>query len=137
MSLGDPITSRSHESHESTSNVHVPVSGSDRPATLNRDDFLRLQQAGLASGWFLVRSAHGKSYVRVGRLRWSGHQQTVARLLIGAQPGQHVRYSDGDSLNLLRPNLRVLKTRPSRRRQSNRSQPTFASRRHLRHFVQP
>jgi hypothetical protein len=90
--------------------LRVPLAGNRGDAIIDAYLLPTLQAAGLRDGWSFNRAGNARyRYVR-GHL--SGHNTiTVARLITGAQRGQHVCYRDGNPLNLRESNLYLVRGR--------------------------
>lgn len=86
--------------------VLVPLSNHPKPAKLFKEDFIRLEEAGLGLAWTFNPNGRGRhSYVRAYVAGVRGALVTVARLIVGAGAGLLVQYRDGDRLNLRADNL--------------------------------
>lgn len=72
-------------------------------------DIAVLKRADVSLNWFLNEAGTPRSYVR-GHQR-GGNTVTIARIITGARPDQHIHHLDGDRLNLRRDNLQVIKGR--------------------------
>lgn len=75
--------------------VIVPLSNSTKTVTLDAVDFESLMAKGISPRWKLSQA--GKVMV--------GDNKTVARFILGAGKGLHVKYLDNDPTNLRRNNL--------------------------------
>ena len=88
--------------------VLVPLSNHPKPAKLFKEDFIRLEEAGLGLAWtYNPNGTGGQFYVRAYVSGVRGDLVTVARLIAGAGDGLRVQYRDGDRLNLRADNLYV------------------------------
>ena len=96
-----PITISEVHSFDVRDLVQVPLGRSGLEATVDYDDYQELLALGLSPNWCLT----GGNVVT----RKDGNLLTVARIIVDAQPGEIVAYSDGDRTNLRRGNL-VLKS---------------------------
>ena len=86
----------------------VSLPGPGREVVLiDRQDHEHLIAMGLGETWYLIENGRGRRYVRAYQRNATGNQVTVARLIVGAQHGEVVRYWDGNPLNLTRANLYV------------------------------
>lgn len=73
---------------------------------INIDDYHRLETRGFHGGWSVTRGGDGTEYVRVRSVDLPPPGQVlVARLIVGAMPGDRVGFRDGDAMNLRRGNL--------------------------------
>lgn len=81
--------------------VSLKLGNVDQEAVLLRSDFEALQKIGLSYSWSLTDTG----YVIASERNAKGRQVTVSRCILGAGPGQTVRFRDGDKLNLRRENL--------------------------------
>jgi hypothetical protein len=86
-----------HFIDNNTKLVQVPLNGSDKKCTLNEEDFLALMEMGVSPIW-----AYSQEQVLVRNKRRS---LSVARLMIDADRGQHIRFKNGQSWDLRRSNL--------------------------------
>lgn len=78
-------------------------------ARILSDDIALLKRAGVSLNWFLNLAGSPRSYVRAHQR--GGNTVTIARIIMGARPDQHVHHLDGDRLNLCRDNLQLIKGR--------------------------
>lgn len=89
-----------------TARVPLGRSGNDH-AEIALHDYQELIALGLSANWSAT-----KGYVQCRALAVDyGHSRgvpLVARVLLGAKPGQTVRYSDGNPKNLRRENLTLV-----------------------------
>lgn len=85
--------------------VHVPLATGET-ATLDRGDWDRLAASGVSPNWTCNPNGHGASYVRVGDASLRGKLAIISRRIMDAQPGEMIRYRDGNRLNLRRANLK-------------------------------
>lgn len=77
-------------------------------------DLKSLVGDGISPNWQLNASrsrmyVRAKLYVRSRRIK--GDRVTVARIITGALPDQHVHHRDGNRLNLCRENLQIIQGR--------------------------
>jgi hypothetical protein len=86
-----------HFIDHNTKLIAVPLNGSDKKCTLNEEDFRSLMEMGVSPIW-----AYSQEQVLVRNKRRS---LSVARLMIDADAGQHVRFRNGLSWDLRRSNL--------------------------------
>ena len=87
--------------------VRLPVSGSDTPAITQAALYDKAKRRhGLTGSLYLSHDGKGHSYV-MASIPNSGTHKALARLLLDCPRGYHVRYIDGDSLNLLPENFRL------------------------------
>lgn len=89
--------------------VHVALANSNQRATLYAEDYQRLMDTGYSRHWSLNDNGHGSAYVKADGRRADGKQVKlrIARLIAEASHGEHVRFADGNTLNLRRDNLRI------------------------------
>lgn len=86
--------------------VRLPLAGDAGSVILDRDDFDALTAQGLTANWCFNRAGkRAFGYVRAG---YRGEFRTVARLVVQAGKGEHVRYRDGNPFNLRHENLEVV-----------------------------
>ena len=91
--------------------VRLPVSGSDTPAITQAAlyDKATLHHE-LTGNIYMSFDSKGHGYPTAS-IPNSGTHKHLARLLLDCPRGFHVRYIDGDSLNLLPENFRLASTR--------------------------
>ncbi|NII11548.1 hypothetical protein [Oleiagrimonas sp. C23AA] len=91
--------------------AQVLCTSSDHPVVLELAVLRRLQKQGWTDRWACASDGHGNRYVVTYCRDIEGRTSvtTVARLVVGAEKGQRVRYRDGNRLNLRRENLYVEK----------------------------
>jgi hypothetical protein len=94
-----------HSRKDRAARVHVPLA-SGQEAILDIDAYHDLRRQGISGRWFAHPTGNGYRYVKCQK---GGAQVSVARLIVGAMPGEIVRYRNGDALNLLSSNLYVSK----------------------------
>ncbi|MBO0904668.1 hypothetical protein [Jiella sonneratiae] len=88
--------------------ARVPVDArGDKWATLDARDFDRIIADGLSLTWHLNSDGKRRSYVKAHSRTASGGLVTVARVIMGAGPGEIVAYLTGDRLDLRQRNLIV------------------------------
>lgn len=86
------------------------------PVVLDRPDFEALMRAGVPLLWTFNPSRHGgRAYVRAGHSETPGNLVILARVIMEAGAGEMVRYRDGNTLNLRRENLRLVKASHAKR----------------------
>lgn len=78
-------------------------------ARILSNDIALLKRADVSLNWFLNKAGSPRSYVRAHQR--GGNTVTIARVITGARPDQHVHHLDGDRLNLCSDNLQVIKGR--------------------------
>ena len=86
--------------------VTVPLPGG-KAAQIELADFNALMGKGYSDQWWLHSNGRDSAYVRTTRAGDACKMVTVARLIIGGCDGTHIRYVDGNPLNLRRSNLKV------------------------------
>lgn len=93
--------------------VHVALANTQQRATLYAEDYRRWIDAGFSRHWSLNDNGNGCSYVKADGRRADGRKTKlrVARLIAGAGKGEHVRFADGNTLNLRADNLRIQRAR--------------------------
>lgn len=93
--------------------VHVALANTDQRATLYAEDYQRWIGAGFSRHWSLNDNGNGSAYVKADGRRADGRKTKlrVARLIAGAGKGEHVRFADGNTLNLRAGNLRIQRAR--------------------------
>jgi hypothetical protein len=94
--------------------AHVALAETNERATLYAEDLERVLAEGWSPFWSYTstdKSAPHRRYVLVNAIGARGQPRslTIARLVAKASKGQHVKYADGDRLNLCRENLLVKK----------------------------
>lgn len=91
--------------------VRLRVSGSDTPAITEAVLFDNARRRhGLSGNLYATDDGSGKRRYVIASLPGSGTHSPLARLLLDCPKGYHVRYNDGDPLNLLPENLRLVST---------------------------
>lgn len=102
----NPLTISANTSRHHT----VPLArGRQGHALIDKEDHLRLIEAGYGGSWFLNDPGSGKKYVCLGH---GGTNKKVARLIMDPPRGYVVRYRNNDRKDLRRSNL-VLQSRKS------------------------
>ena len=86
--------------------VTVPLPGG-KAAQIELADFNALMERGYSDQWWLHPNGRDSAYVRTTRAGDACKMVTVARLIVGGCGGTHIRYADGNPLNLRRSNLRM------------------------------
>lgn len=91
--------------------VRVILGKSRKQVTLDADDYQKLIDRGISTNWFLNRNSSNRAYVRVHapRLGDTKNTESVQRLIMNPGPSECVRIIDGDTLNLRRSNLKIVK----------------------------
>jgi hypothetical protein len=90
--------------------ARVPVSGSDAPMVTEAALYDNARQSGsLRGALFLSGAGKRRRYVYAWHLDKAGNS-TAARLLINCPKGYQVRYIDGNPLNMLPENFRLVAT---------------------------
>tara|TARA_R100000365_G_C2733468_1_gene63256 strand:+ start:283 stop:645 length:363 start_codon:yes stop_codon:yes gene_type:complete len=88
--------------------ITVPLSGHNGGhALIDRVDYEKLMADGLSKTWFYNSNGGACSYVRAYQNNASGKLVGVARLIVGAGPGEVVKYRDFNSRNLTFNNLYI------------------------------
>lgn len=91
--------------------VRLPVSGCDAPATTEAALFDNARHRhGLTGNLYATDDGSGKRRYVIASRPGSGTHSPLARLLLDCPKGYHVRYNDGNPLNLLPENLRLVST---------------------------
>ena len=87
----------------------VPLTNSQRRATLYAEDYQWLIDAGFSRLWKCTEDGRGSAYVTVNAYTRDGYSRVipVARLIVNAGHGQRVRHNDGNTLNLRTENLSI------------------------------
>lgn len=89
---------------DGTPMVRVPVPGLGN-AEIEGSVFNALMDRGVSDQWFKTCTGKGNSYVAVAIPEDTDKIITVARLIVTTPARRHVRYVDGNPLNLRRRNL--------------------------------
>lgn len=91
--------------------VSLMVSGSDTPAVTESALFDNaMRRYGLSGNLYVTDDGSGKRRYVIASLPGSGTHSPLARLLLDCPKGYQVRYNDGNPLNLLPENLRLVST---------------------------
>lgn len=91
--------------------VRLRVTGSDTPAITEAALFDNAKRRhGLSGNLYATDDGSGKRRYVIASLPGSGTHSPLARLLLDCPKGYHVRYNDGNPLNLLPENLRLFST---------------------------
>lgn len=87
--------------------VTVPVNRGKHTAKISPEDYGRLKAAGWLERWYVNSNGTGSSYVRSDIANRPESKTTIARLILGAGPGDVVRYRRNDRLDLRRSNIYI------------------------------
>lgn len=89
--------------------VRLPVTGSDTPAVTEAALFDSAKRRhGITGNLYATDDGSGKRRYVIASRPGTGTHSPLARLLLDCPKGFHVRYRDGDPLNLLPENFRLV-----------------------------
>ena len=90
--------------------VWVPLANVSEEAVIEAKDFDDLTDRGLSDQWCFNGGRGGKGYARVNTDLFSSRRlESVHRLIMGAGPTQTVLFINGNTLDLRRSNLRMVR----------------------------